>query len=212
VDLDINLANQNVFFNLTSKKSLYHYLVYNQNLEDIIVSFSDNLDLILGESGKFDHPRLSEDKVDRLISDLKSLQNNYDVILLDTSSGIENGNIRLLLQSDEIILVTSPEPTAVMDGYVIFKLLKINGSTSTKNVIVNKCFDQEDAKEAFDNLEKATKHFLKTDINYLGKISFSQDVVQSIKAQMPIVHSNSSNLILSEIKQITSKLRIQTTG
>ncbi len=212
VDLDINLANQNVLFNLTAKKTFYHYLTYNQSIEDVIISYSENLHLILGESGKIDHPSLNEDKVNLLVNELKELSNSYDVILFDTSSGIENGTLQLLLKSDEIILVTSPEPTSVMDAYVIFKLLKSNGSQKNASVIVNKCFNNNDALEAFDNLEKATKHFLKTEINYLGGLSFSKDVIRSIQDQTPLMYSNESSNISAQIKQISSKLRKATIG
>lgn len=212
VDLDINLANQNVLFNLTSKKSIYHYLTYNQDLEDIIHRQSENLHIIFGESGKIDHPKLTEERVINLIADLKKMPQDYDIILLDTSSGAENSIIQLLLNSDEIIFVTSPEPTSVMDAYVIFKLLKSNGANVKANVIVNKCFTKRDAQEAFENLEKATKHFLKMDINYLGELSFSEDVVRSIQNQAPIIQSLKVNLVSNQIKAISSKLRIPTIG
>ncbi len=63
------------------------------------------------------------------------------------------------------------------------------------NVIVNKCFTKRDAQEAFENLEKATKHFLKMDINYLGELSFSEDVIRSIQNQTPIIQSVKVNLV-----------------
>lgn len=212
VDLDINLANQNVLFNISSKKNLYNYLTYNQSLEDIIYPYSENLHLIFGESGKIDHPKLNEDKVNMLISDLKAIADNYDVIIFDTASGIENGTLQVLLKSDEIIIVTSPEPTSVMDAYVIFKLLKSYNSKVRKNVIVNKCFNKNEAQEAFENLEKATKHFLKSDIFFLGELSFSEEVVKSIHNQAPLMLSENSPQIAAQIENISSKLRIPTNG
>jgi len=170
------------------------------------------LDIIFGESGKIDHPKLSEKSVDLLISDLKSLKSNYDVILLDTSSGLDNGSLQLLLKSEEIILVTSPEPTSVMDGYVVFKMLKSHGVSSLMNVIINKCIDKSDAEEAFENLGKAANHFLGIRLNYLGWVSFSSEVVKSIKAQEPLFNSLISSKISSQIEQLTRELRIPTIG
>lgn len=212
VDLDINMSNQGVFFNLTPRDTIYHYLTYNKSIEDIIIPYSDNLHLILGESGKLDHPALNEDKVNLLVNDLKDLSDKYDVIIFDTASGVESGNVQLLLKSDEIVIVTSPEPTSVMDAYVIFKLLKSNGVNQKANVIVNKCFDEKSAIETFENLESATKHFLKTEINYLGKLSFSEDVVRSIQEQKPIIESKKSKNISLQIAEISSKLRKTTIG
>ncbi len=212
LDLDLNFANLSVMFNASSKKTLYQYLTFNQTLEDIIYIYSENLHLVLGESGKIDHPKLNEERSNLLIEELRILSDNYDIIILDTASGADQGTIQLLLKSDEIILVTTPEPTSVMDAYVIFKLLKSNGSQVVKNVVINKCFKDGEAEEAFGNLEKATKHFLKYDINYLGELSFSEEIIKSIQAQNPIVSIENSSKISHQFTDIINKLRIPTNG
>lgn len=212
LDLDLNFANLNVMFNASSKKTLYHYLTFNRNLEDLIYKYSKNLHLILGESGKIDHPKFNVERANILIEELRILSENYDVIFLDTASGADQGTIQILLKSDEIILVTTPEPTSVMDAYVIFKLLKNNGSKVIRNVVINKCFKEGEAEEAFGNLEKATNHFLKTEINYLGKITFSKNIIASIQSQNPIINTKNSSEISNQFTAIINKLRIPTSG
>lgn len=212
VDLDINLANQNVLFNLNAKKSFYQYLNYSECLEDIIIHHSNNLHLILGESGKLDHPKLNEDNVNLLIKEFKEMSNIYDVILLDTSSGIENGTLKLLTKSDEIIIVSAPEPTSVMDAYVICKLLKSQGCLVSTSLIVNKCLQYSEGQETFNKLKLATKHFLNSSINYLGEISFSEKVIRSIQDQSPLAASNQSDEICTQMSKISSKLKKATIG
>lgn len=212
VDLDINLSNQNVFFNISNRETLYHYLIHNCELQDTVFEYSDNLDIILGESGKLDHPSLNDSQVSRLFADLRKLNKKYDLIILDTSSGIERSTLEILLNSDEIFLVASSEPTSVMDGYVILKMLKSRGATNKINVIINKCLDEKDAVEAYDNLQKAANHFLKTNINYLGMVSFSKSVIQSIKDQNPLVLSDKNSTITRQFNEISSKFRIPTIG
>jgi len=212
IDLDINFANQNVLFNITTQKTLYNYLTYNENLEDVIHHYTDGLSLIFGESGKMDHPKLSEERANLFMNELKSLSSDYDIILIDTSSGLADGTLQILLKSDEIIVVSTTDPTAVMDAYVILKLLKSNDSSIPSNIIINKCLDNHAGIEAFENLEKATKHFLKTEISHLGNLSFSEDVMQSIQDQTPIIKSNSSHKLSVQISQISDKLRIPTIG
>jgi len=212
VDLDINLANLGTMFNVRSKKSIYNYFTYSRSLQDVIYNYSENLDLILGESGKLNHPELTEDKVNTLLHDLKNVSPKYDLIIIDTASGINSGTLQVLLKSDEVILVTSPEPTCVMDAYVIFKMLINYGGNNTQSVIVNKIFDISEGKNTFKNLEMATKHFLKNDIKYLGEISFSQDVIKSIQEQSLFVKAESNTIISDQIRQICNKLRIPAIG
>lgn len=212
VDLDINMANQGVLFNISTKNTIYNYLTYNQSLEDVIYNYSENLNIIFGESGKIDHPKLDEERANLLISDIRNLSRSYDVVILDTSSGAENGIIQTLLKSDEIILVATPEPTSVMDAYVIIKLLKSNGADLKANVIINKCITPQNSQEAFENLEKAISHFLKMSVNNLGSISFSADAMKSIQNQNPLVESNPTSELSTQFSQILSKLRIPTIG
>jgi flagellar biosynthesis protein FlhG len=214
VDMDINLSNQKVLFNVSPKKTIYHYLLYNQDLSDLIhkTDSNPNLSIIFGESGKLDHPTLSDSKVKILISEIRNSDKDFDIVIIDTSSGIEKGTLQLLLNSDEILLITTPEPTSVMDGYVINKLLKNNGSNASVRVVVNKCFNQEEASEAFENLANATKHFLQKEISFLGDISFSEDVIRSIQSQSLIMKNTKNSKIQAQISKISAKLKIPAIG
>ena len=212
IDLDLNFSNLSTLFHVNSKNSIYHYLTYNKSLTDIIEKYNDNLHLILGESGKIDHPTLTGEKADLLLSELKNLSSKYDYIFVDTPSGIDNGTLNFLVNSDEVILVVTPEPTSIMDSYVILKLLKINGANNSLKAIVNKCFSEEDGNTTFNNLEKAVKHFLKLNVDYLGKIDFSKEIIQSIQNQIILKRQQNSSKISNQVEEISVSIQKQTIG
>ena len=212
IDLDLNFANLSTMLNISSTQNIYHYLTYNKSLTDVITKFSNNLNVVLGESGKIDHPTFSYDKSSLLLSELLNISDQYDFIIIDTASGIDNGSLNILINSDEIILVTTPEPTAVMDGYVILKMLKNNGASNSINVIINKCFNQNDAQDTFENLNKAAKHFLKKEISFMGKINFSEDVIRSIQNQSILKLQDKNSEISRQIEKISKKFEKHTIG
>ena len=212
IDLDLNFANLSTMLNVNPKQNIYHYLTYNKSLSDVITKHSNNLNLILGESGKIDHPKFSFEKSEMFLSELRKISDQYDFIIVDTASGIDNGSLNCLINSDEIILVTTPEPTSIMDGYVILKMLKNNGANNSINVIINKCFEEDDAVKTFENLDKAVKHFLKKEISYLGKINFSQEVIRSIQNQSLLKKENKNSEVAHQIEKISSKFEKQTNG
>ena len=212
IDFDINLSNLGTIFNTNSKKNLYHYFNYDYNLEDVILNYSENLNLILGESGRSDHPELTEEKVNLFLSELNNISHNYDLILIDTASGIDKSTLQILHNSAEVMIVTTSEPTSVMDAYVIVKMLKSNSSKAQINVIINKTFDQNEGQIAFENLEKAVSHFLKIKVKYAGNISFSQEVVKSIQNQTLLVKTEKSPEISTQLEALSSKLSIPTIG
>lgn len=212
VDIDINFSNLNVLFNIKSKTNIYHYLTYNKSIDEVIYKYSENMDIIFGESGKIDHPEFTKEKADGLIKDLKNSEFKYDYIIFDTPSGIDNGSIQLLLRSDEVIIVTTPEPTSVMDSYVILKMMKNNGSGCSNNVIVNKTFNSKEGIETFNNLDLALKHFLKINIKYLGEISFSEEIIKSIQNQTLLLSVTKSSKIAHQFQSICDTLRIPAIG
>ncbi|MBK8945031.1 MAG: AAA family ATPase [Ignavibacteriae bacterium] len=212
VDLDINLSNIGAIFNVHSKKNLYHYLNYDYDLDEIIFNYSENLDIILGESGRIDHPEFTEEKINLFLSELKIISAKYDYVLFDTSAGINKSTLQILQNSNEIIIVTSSEPTSVMDGYVIVKMMKSLGFESEINIVVNKTFEKHEGIIAFENLQKAVDHFLKSKIKYLGEVSFSKEVIQSIKDQIPLCKSKKTSEISNQLQEISSKIKIQTIG
>ncbi len=212
IDLDINLSNLGTFFNISSKKSIYHYLSYDFGLEDVIFNYNENIDIILGESGKLDHPEFTEEKVTVFFNDLHRISSKYDYVIFDTASGISKPTIQLLNNSDEIIIVSTPEPTSVMDAYVVVKMLKSSGFSSEINIIVNKCANKIEGQSAFDNLEKAVSHFLKSKVNFLGELIYSQSVVKSIQNQFLLLSSDNSSEISHQLHHISSKITIPTIG
>lgn len=212
IDMDINLSNIGTLLNISSKKNLYHYLTYQSSLEEIIYNYSENFDLIFGESGKIDHPKLTDEKINLLFSDLKNISYKYDIIIFDTASGAENSTLNIISKSDEVILVTTPEPTSIMDAYVILKMLNLTKFEGHRKIIINKCFEENEGEKAFNNLEMAVKHFLNLEINFLGSIQFSTDVVKSIKDQSLLIKYNKSSILNNQFKDISSKFLIHTIG
>lgn len=198
VDLDANLSNINIMLNIKPSGSVYDFFSGKSLLEEVVYQFEPTLHFIFGESGKIDHPDLTSQNVKSLFDSLQKLSNNYDFIFIDTSSGAGEGVISILTNSDYIFLVTNPEPTSIMDAYVIIKLLNKNVVTNRKYVIVNRCASFTEGKTAFDNLYKASTHFLREKIDLLGIVEYSAEVSRSILSQE-----------LFAIKYPTSKINLQ---
>lgn len=207
IDLDLNFSNLNIMLNQTSDHSIANFFEQKNSLEEIIIHYSSHLDLIFGDSGRADYPRISREILDYFFYSLSRIQPGYDYIILDSSAGADELVLHQLIKSDLNIIVTSPEPTAVMDAYVVIKMLKENGSDAKKFVIVNKCADSADCESAFGNLSTAVKHFLEEEIDLLGSISFDSAVYKSIMHQELLsIYAPQSQSIL-EIGSICSRFK-----
>jgi len=202
IDFDLNLSNLNIILNQTSANSISEFFEQRKSLDELIFSYSKNLHLIFGDSGKEYFPRISKEIIDYFFISLNKISVNYDFIIIDSAAGASDITIQQLLNSDYNIIVTSPEPTAVMDAYVLMKLLKAENSSSIKLVVINKASDEEDGRNSFQNIFVACKHFLEEEPIHLGSISFDIEAHKSVVNQQLLLENDGTAKSSMEIKFI----------
>lgn len=206
IDFDLNFSNINILLNQTVKKNISCFFNQTDSLEELVVRYNENLDLIFGASGGNEMPRLGENLLDYFFTVLKRIANKYDFIILDSSAGANDFTVKQLLNSNINIVLFSPEPTAVMDAYVVIKLLKENGYSGHKLAVVNKTMIDSDANDAFNNLAVAAKHFLDEAVEFLGDISFGGEVHQSIINQELLASSDQNSVQVRQISGCADRL------
>jgi flagellar biosynthesis protein FlhG len=205
IDLDLNFSNLNILLNQTATKTISNFFEQTETMEEIVSNYSTNLDLIFGDSGRSDYPRVSREILDYFFVMLGKIQDKYDYIILDSSAGADDLILRQLLKSDYNIIITSPEPTAVMDAYVILKLLIENESEAERFVIVNKSSDADEGENAFINLSTAVNHFLKERVELLGIISYDSAAHKSIINQELLLNFDPQSIAADEINQFVKR-------
>jgi len=206
IDLDFNLSNINVLINSSSGNKLQKYFLNEKSLSELIYGYNTNLHFIFGDSGISDYPEITETALYKLFQDVKyNLSVKYDFVFLDLSPGLNKNVLTALTLADEIILLTTPEPTSVMDSYVVVKMLKASGLDSPVNIIVNKA-DKTQAETAYGNLHQAVDHFLNFQIKYLGSVSNSAEVTESIIEQKPFFEHYSDSPVVADLRMIAEKV------
>lgn len=206
IDLDSNLSNANIMINVVAKKTIYDYFTGRALLPELVFQYEQNLHFIFGDSGKTDYPKSKLDQTEHLFNQIHSLEKNYDYIFLDTGAGANDEIISILVNSDLSILITSPEPTAVMDAYVIIKFLSNNNYAGKKLVLVNKCSNPADGEATFGNLSAAASHFLNEKLHLIGSLDFDQGVGQTIIAQELLLKKEPGRKISRQIIKISKSL------
>ena len=206
IDLDPNLSNANILLNVIASKTIYNFFTGRNLLTEQITEYEPNLHFIFGDSGKLDYPKTKPELLRNLFYQLRFIQNKYDIIILDTGSGAGEDEIGILLNADHNIIITTPEPTAVMDAYVIIKLLSNRKFPGSKLLIINKCNEKKESIETFNNLSMASKHFLKEKLNLLGEIDFDSAVSRSILKQELFLKKYSRSTVGTQISKIAKSL------
>lgn len=207
IDLDFNLSNLHLLFNTHPKKTLNTYLESKALFNEIITKHSSNLDVIFGDAGLAGESKPTVYQIERMFEEINMFANKYDLIIIDLGAGVGEENLHILSKANTKLVVTNPEPTALMDAYVLIKLLKSSKNAEGIYVIVNRCLEESEGNQAFNNLKSAVDHFLKVSINFLSEIPESTEVRKSIIDQKLLAEQNNSSQVINSIQNSVSKIR-----
>ncbi len=187
LDADLALANADVLLGLNPQYHLGHVLQGLRSLPEIIIEVAHGLRLIPGGSGVEELANLAGQQHTRLIGELQALEAEADCMLIDTAAGIAENVTGVLHAADEVIIVTTPDPTAVVDAYAVIKVLHQHDPAKPLWVIVNDVVGIGDAQRIFAQLQSAVTRFLGHKLALLGTIPRDAQLAEAVRALVPVV-------------------------
>ncbi len=122
-DADFGLANIEVMIGAIPKYNLSDLIYRGKDLNDIIMKGPMDIGFISGGSGISGFGDLTKEQLTYLVYKIKELESMGDIIIIDTGAGISSAVMDFVVVSNEVILVTTPEPTSITDSYSLLKAL-----------------------------------------------------------------------------------------
>ena len=190
MDADLGLANIDVVFGLTPTKNLNHFFSEEMELDAILVDGPSGIKILPAGSGVQRFTRLDSRQKMRLLDALDSMHNKFDIVLIDTEAGISENVTYFATAAQEILVVTTPEPTAITDAYALMKLLSSQYHEKHFKLIVNCVRSEHEALEVFRKLTMVADRYLDISIDYLGSLPMEHQMVDAVREQRPIVEMN----------------------
>ncbi|ANF34311.1 MULTISPECIES: MinD/ParA family protein [Borrelia] len=189
-DADIGMANINILLGVIPKYSIYHMIMQGRGIKDVITKTEYNIDLLAGASGTTELLDLSETEMNQFIKELLKVY-EYDIVIIDTSAGISRQVISFLFSSDDVVIVTTPEPTSITDAYGIIKVLS-HKMENLKNLrlVVNRVANVSEGKGVAKKVIDISSQFLNLNIDYLGYVYEDQNIRNSVFKQRPFILLN----------------------
>lgn len=182
-DADLGLGNIDVLLDLAPKYNIAHLIGGEKRLKDIIVEGPYGIKILPASSGIQEMTELDETQRLRLMEEFDSYEAEVDFLLIDTGAGISSNVAFFCSASQEIIVVTSPDPTAITDAYALIKVLFTRYQEKEFRVLVNCAAGRADAAEVFRRLSMAAERFLSISLDYLGYIPLDSSVRHAVLAQ-----------------------------
>lgn len=207
MDADLGLANVNVVLGIIPKYNLYHIIRKQKTLKEIILDTPYGIQIVAGASGFSKIANLTEEEREGFIHELSELS-NADIIIIDTSAGVSNNVLDFIAASDDAIIVTTPEPTAITDAYGIIKIIatEIDNMNLGLKLVVNRVRSVTEGKKVAERVINIAGQFLNLKVDYLGYIYEDPVVSHSVLKQKPFIVSDPNAKASICLKHIVSRL------
>jgi len=186
LDGDLGLANVDIAFGLTARYTIEHLLSGEKTIEQILLTGPRDIGIIPGGSGVQGLANLERTKLTNVITNLGRLEKMTDLLIIDTGAGLGHTVINFLKAADDIIMVTTPEPTALTDAYGLLKTLRKEAGEVPIHVVINRVRNEDDAKATFKRLETAVRKFLDGSVDFMGWVYDDPLVGRSVMQQEPL--------------------------
>lgn len=186
-DADLGLANVHILMGVKPRFNLAHLIQGNFPLEDIITRGPMDIQIISGGQGVREMANLNDEQRRILLRQLDKLEQEVDVLLVDTGAGISENVLRFATFADEVIAVTTPNIAANADCFSIIKILLEMEPKSKIGLVTNRAGDRYEAKNVFNKLQQATTKVLNYQLNDLGFITESEQMRVATEQRRPVV-------------------------
>jgi len=194
VDVDMGLANADVLMNVHPRYTLSHVVSGARSVEEVTVTGPSGLRFVPGASGLHELADLSEFERQHLLAQLQNLEISTDILILDCGAGIGRGVLSFALASDQVVVVTTPEPTSLTDAYAIVKSLYRERSSARVGLFVNMANNRSEAGSAYDRVAGVAQKFLNYPVADFGYMVHDTTVELAVRERCPfMVRSPGSN-------------------
>jgi flagellar biosynthesis protein FlhG len=208
LDADLGLANADVLAGVDLPFNLAHVIARKKSLHEVMVKVRGGFRMIGGASGLARMADLSEHDRKRLIEALVELEQQADVLIIDTGAGISPNVLSFTQAADHVLVVTTPEPTAITDAYAVVKVIAKNGHDDRRiSLLVNQARTPAEAQLVYDRISGVAQQFLGTRVYDAGYVPYDENVPAAVRKRLPFSIAAPQCAAARSVSQLAARLQ-----
>jgi len=204
-DADIGMGNDDIIMGCSSRYNVFDVICNGKEIEEVVITGPFGVKLLPGGSALMKVEDLTENQRNVFLNKLTALT-GLDYIIMDTGAGVNKSVLGFIACCEDLIIVTTPEPTSLTDAYSLLKAVKHFNIKNTAKVIVNRSLDNNEANMTFNKFNNAVTKFLGIKLEYLGKIGEDKKLAYAVRAQQPVIVGYPNSEAARDINNIASKI------
>lgn len=162
--------------------------------------------MVTSGSGLYKLANLSEKNLERCLEYLNEIEKSTDIMLIDTGAGLSRNVLKFVMAAGEVIIVTTPEPTAMTDAYGVIKVIANADKKTPIWVVVNMIRTESEGNQSIERLNTVSQRFLGVELAKIGFIPMDPLVSKAVKEQQPFIIGYPKSSAALSIQQIAINL------
>lgn len=187
VDADLGLANLDLLCGLAPGRDLGDVLADGLPLSEAVVAGPGEIRILPGAHGSRTLPECLADAPARLVAELSGLEGDADFLLVDAGSGLNPAIATLAAAADQVVVVTTPEPTSVADAHAALARLRRPAGPPSLRAVVNQAASAAESDECLARLAASCRQFLGLVVTPLGAVRADAHVPLAVRQKRPLL-------------------------
>ncbi len=181
--IDGNFGNGNVEVMLKAlpEVSIKDVLAGTSPIKDALLEISDGISLIPAGTGAYEISEPDAGQKLSLLSELDTIDQVADVVIVDTPPGISPNVMFFNSSVSEIILITTPEITSLVNTLSSINVLHNYFEEKEFKLVVNMAESEDEAISTYDIIHDQIAHLYDIHLHYCGFIPYRDDIKDSIR-------------------------------
>jgi flagellar biosynthesis protein FlhG len=198
LDADLGMANADVLCGLTPTRRLEQFIGVSDRartqetstLTDIAIQAPGGFRLIPGSVGVARMADLSPHERTRLLGVLDQLEDDSDLLVVDTGAGLGREVLSFIHNSDLSLIIATPEPTSIADAYALIKCAILSAKSPRPPriaLVVNQVCSKKEADDVHARMASVCERFLRYRLPLLGWVATDGQVGAAVRHRKPLV-------------------------
>jgi flagellar biosynthesis protein FlhG len=209
VDADVGCGNLDVLLGVRPEVDLRAMLRGERTVEEIVTTAclgGLRIDLLAAPGPDRNGAELQPGEQLAIIDAVARVGAAYEFVLIDTGAGVSRNPMLFGAAADRILLVTTPEPTAIKDAYAAIKVLYQAHRIDRIDLVVNMTQGPADAKRTYAQLSSVVERFLPVQLTLAGMLPYDDRVMRAVRARSPAAFEYPTSAWSHAVRKLAQRL------
>lgn len=173
VDTDLHPSEEHTsladYCQIVPTDTLADVLNFRRDIHEVVHSGPAGIQIVPGSPVA--QPAVSSTALDRLLNQCRAMGRHADLVIFDVGSHVDTAMQQCWQQADELVMVTTPQPHAIMDAYTTLKSINSAPAQQPIYCTVNQVStNPEESTTVFERLDRSCRRFLQFGMQALPAI------------------------------------------